>query len=124
MNNFESMSISVFLSRLNSGELCASVGIEGYSEMNAEAPELGWIERHSDNTSTITFGLLFSLLGTFQPLGVSVRQKVSVIHHGLDLVVLLRGVPALRDIDFLVHDILSGNELLEGDCFRNVYDRT
>lgn len=99
----QSMAISAVLCRLESGELGASIGIDGNAKVQTEAPEFGWIERHSDNESTATAGLLFALLGTLQPEGVSIRQKVGVIHHGLDLCVLLRAVPELRDTEFFIH---------------------
>lgn len=97
-----SVSVSCLL-RLDDGELCATVGVEGNAEVAAEAPEFGWVERNSDSFSTTTAGLLFALLGTLKPMGISDRQKVSVFHHGLDFIVLIRGVPALRDAKLLIH---------------------
>lgn len=97
-----SVSVSCVL-RLDGGELCATVGVEGNAEVVAEAPEFGWVERNSDHVSTTTAGLLFALLGTLKPKGIPDRQKVTVFHHGLDFVVLLNGVPALRDAKLSVH---------------------
>jgi hypothetical protein len=106
----DSMSIFVVLRCLESGELCASIGIEGKAEMSAEVPEFGWIERHSDDSSTTTAGLIFALLGTLKPMGIPVRQKMSIFHHGLDFIVLLGGVPALSDTRFVIHDVLPWHD--------------
>jgi hypothetical protein len=96
--------MSCVFGRFDGGEICAAIGIEGNSEMGAEAPEFCWIERHSDSFRTTTADLLFSLFSALKPMGILLRQKVAVFHHGLDFVVLLKAIPALRNAHFLIHD--------------------
>lgn len=90
-----SVAVAAHMLRLEGGELCACIGIEGHAEVGTEAPELGWIERHTDGCSIVSADLLFPLFGALQPMGVKPRQKVGVVHHGFDLGVLLGRVPKL-----------------------------
>jgi len=99
------LSVAVHLSGLQSGELRASFGIESQTEVGAEALELRQIERHSDDRSTVPGGYLFALLGASLPVDMRCWQPVAVFHPGLDLRVLLGGVPALRG------DVLGRHEV-------------
>ncbi len=81
--------------RLEGGELAASIGIEGNSEVRTEAPEFCEIERNADGSTTCPAHLIFALLGSSPPVFIPGGQLVTVVHDGLDLVVLGGAVPAL-----------------------------
>lgn len=98
------IAVAVHMSRLQSGELCACIGIEGHAEVCAEPTELGQIEMHSDGHSTVPARLLFPLLGALEPMGVKPWQQVPVVHRGLDLGVVLGAVPTLCGKDSLGHE--------------------
>lgn len=87
--------LSVHVIRLDSGELGATVGIEGNAEVRTEAPEFCEIERNADGSSTLPMHLLLPILGSLEPIGVLNGQLVTVLHPGLDLFVIPGAVPAL-----------------------------
>jgi hypothetical protein len=99
MNSMISMgtALCVHVSRLQSGELAATFGIEGNAEVRTEAPEFCEIERNSYGASTVPAHLLFPLLGSLKPMGIKPGQLVSVLHDGLDLIVVRDCVPALSE---------------------------
>ena len=90
-----SVQVAIVLACIDGGELCATIGIEGNAEVLAESSEFRGIEQYADGISTLSAGLLFPLFCTLKPMGVQARQKVTVFHHGLDLGVLVCGVPTL-----------------------------
>lgn len=88
-----SASCLVLLRRELGGELVAALGIEVLAPGAALGSERCGPQDGSEDTSALCAQSLLGLFGGELPFGVSPMQRVTVVHHGLDLREVLGEVP-------------------------------